>query len=514
MTSDPKPHRFASLSTPLALFLAILLALLPIGGLLLYSTYQEVRESEETARGEAAGMMLVGARAAEALIARNTLALRVAANGALEAGADDPCESARRTLDVAPALSRDFSITGENGLAICGNERLLGPEAGDPVRAGDVKLWVDEDSEGILMRVAVAGGTATSAISAMELADAIEDVAPDLVDFTIDDGERQLDLFPDKRSATGTDARLTLELAGGRLKAIAAVSYVDERGVDGLLLLLPVLMWILAALIAWAMVHWLLSRPLRHLRQAVVDYDPDEGHFELPDRLGPASEIRDLGEAFVETVERIEHSEKQLHGALEGQRKLVREVHHRVKNNLQVVASLLNIHSRTAEGEEAQAAYAGIGRRVEALAVVHRNHFAEVEESRGIQLRPLVTELAASLRASAPGGRASPIQVELDSAATTQDTAVAAAFLITEIVEYAMYRDTGAPIDISLRRTSELTARLSVSGEALIVDKDRAALPEHVQFERILDGLARQLRSILDRKVGSYAVELPIFPEN
>ena len=90
-------------------------------------------------------------------------------------------------------------------------------------------------------------------------------------------------------------------------------------------------------------------------------------------------------------------------GALEGQRRLVREVHHRVKNNLQVVASLLNIHGRSAETAEARAAYDGIGRRVGALSIVHRNHFAEMEENRGIALRPLLSELAAELRAGAPG---------------------------------------------------------------------------------------------------------------
>ena len=33
------------------------------------------------------------------------------------------------------------------------------------------------------------------------------------------------------------------------------------------------------------------------------------------------------------------------------------------------------------------------------------------------------------------------------------------------------------------------------------------------QFERIVEGLARQLRSPLDRKLGRYAVDLPVFPE-
>jgi len=34
-----------------------------------------------------------------------------------------------------------------------------------------------------------------------------------------------------------------------------------------------------------------------------------------------------------------------------------------------------------------------------------------------------------------------------------------------------------------------------------------------VQFERIVEGLARQLRSPLDRKLGRYSVSLPVFPD-
>ena len=73
-----------------------------------------------------------------------------------------------------------------------------------------------------------------------------------------------------------------------------------------------------------------------------------------------------------------------------------------MKNNLQVVASLLSIHGRSADQPEAKAAYSAIGRRVDALSVVHRHHYAEMEENRGIALRPLLTELAADLRSSAP----------------------------------------------------------------------------------------------------------------
>jgi two-component sensor histidine kinase len=186
-------------------------------------------------------------------------------------------------------------------------------------------------------------------------------------------------------------------------------------------------------------------------------------------------------------------------------------VHHRVKNNLQVVASLLNIHGRSAETGEARAAYAGIGRRVGALSIVHRNHFAEMEENRGISLRPLISELAAELRAGAPdSARSLAIDLDLETVYTTQDAAVAVAFLITEIVEFAMLNAPQEPVEISLRRTSDLTARLTLSSAVLVPEEEQAS--EKVQFERIVSGLAKQLRSSLDRKLGRYSVDLPVFP--
>ena len=207
----------------------------------------------------------------------------------------------------------------------------------------------------------------------------------------------------------------------------------------------------------------------------------------------------------------MSRSELNLTEALEGQRKLVREVHHRVKNNLQVIASLLNIHGRTAESPAASAAYGAIGRRVGALAVVHRYHYAEMEENRGISLRPLISELAAELRAGAPdSARGLAIDLEIESLHTTQDVAVSVAFLITELVEFAMLHRPDQPIEISIRRTSELTARLTLASPVLVPDADGDR--EKVQFERIIGGLAKQLRSSLDRKLGRYSVDLPVFP--
>ncbi len=67
-----------------------------------------------------------------------------------------------------------------------------------------------------------------------------------------------------------------------------------------------------------------------------------------------------------------------------------------------------------------------------------------------------------------------------------------------------------APVTLSLRRTGDLTARFVLATGAL--SDELSTNPEHQQFERIVGGLAKQLRSKLDREPGRYSVDLPVFP--
>jgi two-component sensor histidine kinase len=354
---------------------------------------------------------------------------------------------------------------------------------------------------------------ATTALSSEEIRAAAISGAPGINGLAIHDGHREIDIMAsDSDVASGQKPSLTRwPIGNGRLLVDVEGRVPAITTVDRIIILLPVVMWFIAALLTWLLVTRLLIQPLRRLQRAVSRYEPGESALELPRKLGPAMEIQELRDAFARAVTRVQDSERDMTVALDGQRRLVREVHHRVKNNLQVIASLLNIHGRTAETPTARAAYGAIGRRVGALAIVHRNHYAEMEENRGISLRPLLSELAAELRAGAPESvRGLIIDLEVEPLNTTQDVAISVAFLVTEVVEFAMLRRPDQPVEISMRRTSDLTARLTLASPVLVpdVEEDR----EKTQFERIIAGLAKQLRSSLDRKLGRYSVDLPVFP--
>jgi two-component sensor histidine kinase len=506
-------ERFARLPTAAKLLLILTAAILPIGIALTWIGETGIRQANSTLKGRNDDQSRLAAGSIESLIARNALALRIAANGALARGpADGTCDRIRNSLAIAPAVSQSFEIETADGKPLCSAGRV-GDTGELPIIApGDIRVRVSPDSDAVAIRVGVINGMATAAIGVQELRTAaLENDGTPIQSLVLHDGNRELRVVPPPDSGYSRLSTTEWPISNGSLYARVGVAMSRITATDRLVLLLPVLMWVAAALITWLLVSRLLIRPLKRLERSVTRYQPGQGGVELPRRLGPSTEIQELREAFVRAIGRAQESEQEMTDALEGQRRLVREVHHRVKNNLQVVASLLNIHGRSASTAEARSAYAGIGRRVGALSIVHRNHFAEMEENRGISLRPLLSELAAELRAGAPDtARGLTIDLELDTVYTTQDVAVAVAFLITEIVEFAMLNRPGDPVEISLRRTSQLTARLTLASPVLVPDEEQE--PEKIQFERIIGGLAKQLRSTLDRKLGRYSVDLPVFP--
>jgi two-component sensor histidine kinase len=508
--------RFARLPTGAKLLLILTAVLLPIGIALTWIGEAGIQQANDALRGRSEDQSRTAARSIESLIARNALGLRVAAAGALRDRRADPCSDAAQALTTAPAISRNFSLRDSDGELLCVSG---GFEPNYPlplVAPGDIRVWVDRSGSAIDLRVGVIGGMATSSLSAEDIRAAMLDSGSDIRSLSLRDRRTELRVIEPDPAPSEPLTYNEWPIANGALTARIGSSEARITTVDRLLLLLPVVMWVLAAFITWLLVSRLLIRPLKQLQRAVIRYQPGE-ELNLPRKLGPSTEIQELRDSFARAVARVEESEREIIGALEGQRRLVREVHHRVKNNLQVVASLLSIHGRTADSREGKAAFAAIGRRVDALSVVHRNHYAELEDNHGIALHALLSELGQGLGASAGDAeRALPIEIDVDPVSTTQDVAVAIAFLVTEIVEFAMLQGSTGTVEISLRRTSPLTGKLTIASPALLAAEGDGEAPVSTarrQFERIIEGLARQLRSPLDRKLGRYSVDLPLFPE-
>src|SRR6476661_6337429 len=94
-------QRFAALPTAAKLLLILSAILLPIGLALFAVASDGIRQANIALQDRSDDQARAAARAIESLVARNALALRIAANGALADGSGEACSRAQRSLAIA-----------------------------------------------------------------------------------------------------------------------------------------------------------------------------------------------------------------------------------------------------------------------------------------------------------------------------------------------------------------------------------------------------------------------------
>jgi two-component sensor histidine kinase len=507
---EPKTNRalawFASFSTGTKMLLILGLALLPLGVVAILASINSARTSRASDAVEAQAVLSVAAQRLSSAITRAGVTIRVTSGAVADA---DPAAAERACERAAAQLAENnrelvrFALYGPGDRLVCRTDGFQ-PDPLPLLPVSGTLTAVRMDPAGRHLSVTLfdqqGGGQGQIEMSAATL---MAVTAPDQAAFPYDlelSGEggsmKLYDGFDD--GLLGRQIVLSEPLLGGRLQLRLRTAAKPLTLGEIILILLPVLMWLVAAIIGWLIVDRLLLRPLAAMQKAITAYRPGERGFEFPAARSPAREIADLGNAFEEVTRTVARHEAELEAAVERQTMLVREVHHRVKNNLQVVASLLNLHSRGSASEEVAAAYASIQRRVDALAVVHRNHYAELEKTPGVALKALISELGASLRASAPAGAAKmQVRLALEPLYCNQDVAVSVAFLITEVVEFGMLCGSTL-VTIALEAEEPGRARLTMESDSLTGQRSCPVGLED-RFERIISGLARQLRSTPER---------------
>ena len=146
--------------------------------------------------------------------------------------------------------------------------------------------------------------------------------------------------------------------------------------------------------------------------------------------IGAVVVFRDITEAKL-AQERIEASLKEKEA-------LLREIHHRVKNNLQIVCSLLKLQSRGVEDPEAQRVFEGTRHRVKAMALVHETLYQSGDLA-GIDFAAYTSRLVAQLLRSY-GASPRNVQAELAvaSAVLPIDVAIPCALILTELVSNSL----------------------------------------------------------------------------
>ena len=267
--------------------------------------------------------------------------------------------------------------------------------------------------------------------------------------------------------------------------------------------------------------------PLRRLSDSVHRWRAGD-LFAPGDLTGTPDEIKRLAHSFAEATAGLREKEAELARAEEKQTLLVLEVHHRVKNNLQIVASLLNLQANRIRVPEARAAFQSAQDRVRALATLHRHLYAD-GELHMINMRSFLTELCGQLfqAMAETEGKRIKLLIEASELRLSSDEAVPLALIVTEIVtnsvKYAF--PDGRPGSICVSFTgSDAALDLIISDDGIGIGA--AGVADHQQDGiglHLIRGFSRQLGATLDIEHGAgtrYSIRLsrralnqPVQPE-
>lgn len=195
--------------------------------------------------------------------------------------------------------------------------------------------------------------------------------------------------------------------------------------------------------------------------------------------------------ALSEANERLEQLVAERTAALEQRDLLLREVYHRVKNNLQVVDGLLFMRGRQLNDPAAKVAMEELRKRVFALGLVHQQLMGS-RDLKTFDIGAFLKDLIAHLRADAP----ETVTLALDVAplAVDLDFAAPLGLLVTELATNALKHafPTGQgeiSVSLSAAEAGKVVLRVADNG---------VGLPDDFQKQRtsglsIVDGLIRQL---------------------
>ncbi|WP_299413387.1 histidine kinase dimerization/phosphoacceptor domain -containing protein [uncultured Sulfitobacter sp.] len=275
--------------------------------------------------------------------------------------------------------------------------------------------------------------------------------------------------------------------------------------------LLPIIMWVASLIVAF----WALNRlAIKHIRKLGRQMRHFALNRTLPRKIlgdGVPLEIAAMEQSFLGMANSILQDEARLEDSLREKNILLKEVHHRVKNNLQLISSIMNMQIRQAPTEANRRVLQRLQDRILSLATVHQSIYQDNEMSRvdaGMLLREVVSRnLAVGL---APNSGINVVE-EYDNILIASDDAAPLTLLVSEAVTNALkYVPAGGisdkQIGVSLKQTGDEMAQLRIvntaGGET---DDEGTGLGS-----KLIQAFARQLNGTLEsgEEEGMFVLQL------
>ncbi|NDV99427.1 sensor histidine kinase [Salipiger sp. PrR002] len=331
------------------------------------------------------------------------------------------------------------------------------------------------------------------------------------------------------RSADGeTRVYAAAPLVPGMIHAIGIWSRKNAEAqaisVDGLAVMaaaLPFLMWAASVIVAFLAVNRLVIRHIKRLSRRMRAFALSRRVPAIRDEAMPA-ELADMEDDFLDMADAILRDEAQQENALREKTILLKEVHHRVKNNLQLISSIMNMQIRQSRSDETRAILHRLQDRVRSLATIHRNLY-QTEDLGHVNAGALLKDLVQQMeQMSEVSGRRVNLTVSADDIEAVPDQAVPLSLLTAEAMTNAMkYATPGADgitrVSIRLARLAAGRAELEVLNSSTQNSRAEAeeAVPQGMRGEpaglgsKLMMAFATQLGGTLEQhhtETGEYRV--------
>ncbi len=222
---------------------------------------------------------------------------------------------------------------------------------------------------------------------------------------------------------------------------------------------LPLLAWLLALVTAWLAMDRLVLRWLDYLRRIAGLYASGKLSVQpLRAKRQAPGEINVLADTLEEMAVRIRDRTTNMENALAARDAAMKEIHHRVKNNLQIINSLLSLQGRKLKDPAARTVLDDARARINALSLVHQSLY-ENNNIRTVETRNFFSELSGQLD-QALGAEDQGISIAADIDADTIDADIAVplalftAEAVTNSVKHAFPTDRrpkGGNVKVSYR---------------------------------------------------------------
>lgn len=221
-----------------------------------------------------------------------------------------------------------------------------------------------------------------------------------------------------------------------------------------------------------------------------------------------SDELTHLAVTINETLEALQKSESQLHHST----LLLKEIHHRVKNNLQVISSLLTLQTAHTADPGMMQILKDSHSRIQSMALVHEKLYSS-DRPGLVDLGDYTRSLAEMLGSSAGSSGAVRVSVSAENVILDTDQAVPVGLILNELIsnafKHAFPNGRAGEIQVELRADGkkQVTIRVRDDGVGFPVGLDIAHSP--TLGLQLIQGLTRQLHGTVEfRQDGGTVVEV------